>query len=96
MLTLSNFNYVVILYAPSLSACYGTGESGNLGTTTKLGGLAIGGTTTPTREFISQSMFQSTIMTPYTLADIYGGSGSSIAENAFIWSSALEVTLAGA
>jgi len=35
-------------------------------------------------------------MTPYTLADIYGGSGSSIAENAFIWSSALEVTLAGA
>lgn len=31
MATLSSFNYVVILYAPTLSACYGTGESGNLG-----------------------------------------------------------------
>lgn len=92
--TLGSASQMLICYCPTLSALYGTGSG--FATNVKLGGLVMIQCTNPSTPLFSYPDFYSApISQAYSMADIYGGQGTAIAENAFIWASKMTFTLLG-
>jgi len=83
--------YQIIAYCPVLTAMNGNAA---FGTTTKLGGLTTMQTDDPNATIFTFTDFYSTTADEaYSMSDIYGSQGTSIANNAFIWASELSMIL---
>jgi hypothetical protein len=89
-------DYTLIMYCPSLSILYGPGAAGNLGTTTKIGGLTITATGDLNNDAAAYPNFYTVNKGAYSMASIYGSQGDTISDGAFVWASRLDVHLLGA
>lgn len=78
----------MILHCPALTAFYGNNASGSFASNVKLGGLFIIQTANPNLAIFSPGNF-SRINEAYTLSNLYGSQGNSIATNLFIWAQKL-------
>jgi hypothetical protein len=86
-------DYTVILYSASQSCAYGNGAAAeNIPKTSKRSGFSIYQTNGVMTQVDASAIFLSSKFSQ-SLAGIYGSQGQSIATNAFIWASHLEMVL---
>jgi hypothetical protein len=77
-------DYTVIMHCPALSLYYGTGNSEEMPTDTKLAGLAVWQLNDSTRSLIGVRNFLN-YNEGFPLAEVYGSQGNTVGSSAFIW-----------
>lgn len=82
-----------MMYCPSLSAYYGTGNPGEIPSSSKLAGLFIRQTDDPTSDMVLAPNFWTVNRGSYTLSQVYGSQGDTIGESAMIWASHLTANM---